>query len=181
MQNKPDFNSTAPIQSGDVRNQALSHDVETAIKELAHEALNSTGDMGWVGARLDAIRAIASTPSAAMQGQGVPVFHTYELFGLGGHNTRTNVTVQDGVVLQVHGQYLHIALEAPTPPAAQPQAGGRELTDADIERMWNESYHSAYSEIGVVLGYVEAIKARRPYHFARAIEAHITGTKGATE
>ena len=64
---------------------------------------------------------------------------------------------------------------APTPPAAQPQAGGRELTDADI------------------LSRTEAIIKRNPTAFlepgvtvytiteSELVEVirHITGTKGA--
>ena len=279
----------APIQSGDVRNQAFEDvatwyaitgwrldedDVPTAIRALASTPsaavkapegytqlwLKESPDTKYVGfdiglnftpaGRLLNLSGctITATPSAAMQGQGVlegwqlvpceptpkMVDATFNHLPLDGesHNRRNKriysamlaaaptppaipaVEQAQGVpsgwklvpvepteamrkvgvskspgpgASRVNAVYASMLAAAPTPPAAQPQAGGRELTDAGEARdllkraikYVHGAYECAFPDEQANQELIDDIEAYLTGQDGNA--SHITGTKGATE
>ncbi len=176
----------APIQSGDEQRDAFEqwHSKKFAWMSARCSILNFNYADQRTQERWETWRAaLASTPSAAMQGQGVPkdIEARTEAIRLAHANPHTRSKAQ--LFQDVEYLLAHICL---LKSAAQPQAGGRELTDAvsaiiavarvladrsadecnvDREDNW-KFYSDDFMD--------EAKAAINEYH-------RITGTKGATE
>lgn len=131
------------------------------------------GDGEEIGARMDALHAALKAGQAApiQSGDEIPV-------SMSTYGTKEACEAE-------HARRAMLAA-APTPPAAQPQAGGRELTDAEIDAMAVESgANTMVSCMTHPKGPRTAFQFNDEdgslYRFARSLTAHITGTKGATE